>query len=649
MRKLFARAPRQKSWTKPRRERQFRPSLDHLEDRITPNAYHVGNLNDANTGFATFGSLRYCIAQADLPANVGSTIDFLPGVTGTINVKSVMRITQAMEIDGPGASVITLSGRNLNQIFDISGTGQVIITDLTIANGRAFAVGGAIINQAPLNLSRVTFANNQSSEGGALLNFGQNTPALMTISDCLFTNNHVSAPAGTIGTVDGGAIASSLGSLTVTNTQFTSNYAVGASSTASSSSDQLGDAFGGAVTCFDDLATDTFTGCTFTGNYAKGGQLCTESGTASDYLIGDAQGGAIDVSGCSVVVSSVTGGDQSTFSQNYAQGGTGTDTTTAGGRIGMGLGGAIEVENGGQLAVYDSTFSNNRALGADRGAGLAGTVMNEGAGGAINCEGSTCSLSVTHSIFCRNTAAGGISGFRTGTAINGYDGSNGVGGAINLGLGASGDISAGCTFSYNVARGHAGTGDGAGGYALGGAIDTFPTSLTISDTMFNNNLAQGGAGADGGSAFGGGLNAEGGILNLSDLTFTSNRALGWVGFGPGHSAGSALGGAISLSFTITTADNLDLQFNQAQGGAGVFANGGNAFGGGIYTVDNYLVKINDSSITHNTAVGGFSLFGTTGSGYGGGIVDFNFPGVLQLFNTNVYSNSASTAGDDIFP
>jgi hypothetical protein len=62
------------------------------------------------------------------------------------------------------------------------------------------------------------------------------------------------------------------------------------------------------------------------------------------------------------------------------------------------------------------------------------------------------------------------------------------------------------------------------------------------------------------------------------------------------------------------------------------------------------VTISDSVVTLNNAQGGFSVSGTNGGGAGGGIVDFNDPGVLQLINTNVFSNTASTAGtDDIFP
>jgi hypothetical protein len=105
---------------------------------------------------------------------------------------------------------------------------------------------------------------------------------------------------------------------------------------------------------------------------------------------------------------------------------------------------------------------------------------------------------------------------------------------------------------------------------------------------------------------------------------------------------------MSLYATATTADNLDLQSNLAQGGVGWGgANGGGAFGGGIYTQNDYLVMLSDSTITLNTAQGG--LGSTSGGGYGGGIASFEYAGVLQLFNTNVYSNHASTFGDDFYP
>ena len=621
------------------RPRTHRPLLECLEDRVVPSAFHVTNLNDTGPG-----SLRAAITAAN--ANPFSTIDFNAGLTGTINLNSVVTITQAVEIDGPGAGVITLSGRNLNQVFFVDTLSPVTITDLTIANGRASFAGGGIYNDAPLTLSRVTFANNQSSDGGALYNF--NGSAMTTINDCIFTNNHVAATPGNFN-VFGGAITSFAGTLTVTNTKFTNNYALGLSNASGSSYE--GVAEGGAVSCYFELGTDTFSNCTFMGNSARGGSNCTGVG-GTNYL-GLGQGGAMDVERSSVEV------DQCTFTQNYAQGGKGSDTTPgSSGRIGLGLGGAIEVETvpgfGGsaQLTVNDSTFSSNRALGANFGAAQSGTVMNEGVGGAINDEGSDTFLTVAGSTFNRNTAMGGISGFRTGSATNGYFGSDGVGGAINLGLSASGDISAGTTFSYNVALGANGTGDADGGFGLGGAIDTFPTSLTISDTQFLNNRAQGGNGGPTGpatSGVGGGLRAVGGVLNLWDLTFTSNRAIAGNGQGPPDRMGWGVGGAMSLAFTATTADSLNIQGNLAQGATGFNgSNGGPAFGGGIYSSGNTLLTISNSTITQNTAQGGLSFGGTNGASYGGGIVDFNSPGVLSLINTSVNSNVAMF-GSDIYP
>jgi hypothetical protein len=647
LRNLFHGQRRAKSPANPTRPRSLRPTFESLEDRVVPSTCYVIGKGDINFGFEIkgtfYGTLRYCINQAN--AHSGSTILFRHGLTGTINLYSALNITQGVEIDGPGQNVITLSGRNLNQVFNISGTGQVTINDLTIDNGLATSrPGGGAIEDflAPLVLSRVTFANNQAIDGGALFSGGSTT-----IQDCIFTGNSAFAgPSTPVRTVAGGAIFSKEESLTVINTQFNDNYALGFSGATGSLNSDIGRARGGAVACVLDRGTDTFIGCTFMGNSARGAANC--SGGSGNYSIGDGQGGAIAIDACAVEVD-----NQSTFTNNYAQGGAGSDAPgSGGGRIGMALGGAIEVDQGGQLTVNDSTFTANRAVGANYGVGLGNTVMNEGVGGAINDEGIDTFLSVAGCTFTGNTAEGGISGYRTATG--GYYGSNGVGGAINLGLSASGDISGGTTFSDNKARGHDGTGDGPGGYALGGAIDTFPNFLTISDTTFLNNRAQGGNGGPLGGAgtyaFGGGLNAEGGSLNLWDLTFTSNRAIGGVGSGSGHSGGGGLGGAMSLHLTVTTADSLNLQSNWALGGnASGGANGGIAYGGGIYTISNYFVMISDSTVTLNNAQGGFGGASPAG-GYGGGIVDFNSPGVLQLIgNWTPTNNHASTDGQDIYP
>jgi hypothetical protein len=611
---------------------RFRPQLEQLEQRALLSTLTVTNLSDSGPG-----SLRDAINMAN--ASPDSTIDFAPGLTGTIKLRSTLPlISVSMEIDGPGASDLTVSGQNITGVFQViesSSTGVATINDLTIANGR----GGMYDDQGILNLSRVTFANNQSgSVGGAL----DTLFAQVTVTDCVFNANRVIAPSGSSFEAGGGAIFSVFAyPLTVIGTKFTNNTVVGANfATPAAGFQDVGLAEGGAVVAFGDTTGDIFTGCTFSGNSARGGRL--DSGGSGTYTIGVGRGGAIQAEGGSVVEV-----DLCKFSSNVAQGGIGLDGA-GGGFVGTGRGGAINLDSSSQVTVNDSTFSNNHALGANFGTANSGTSSNEGEGGAIHAEGSGTNLIIAGSGFTGNTAVGGISGYLTGTG--GYIGSAGLGGAIRVGPGASADIS-GSTFTANVALGGRGYFDGTGGDGRGGAVRASGAFVTISDSQFSRNRATGGmggaSGGSGGLGYGGGLAGDAGTVSLMDLTFTSNQAVGGIGQGSGAKGGDALGGAMEFFSAIVNADTITVKSNIAQGGAGLNgANGGTGEGGGINARDNVSCTISNSLVTLNEALAGIaSGGGSNGAGYGGGIWHF---GVLDLPDTLVMVNFATTSNPDIF-
>src|SRR5262249_21987718 len=108
--------------------------LEVLEGRCVPST--VTNLNDAGPG-----SLRQAIA--DTP--IAGTVDFQAGLSGTITLTSTtLTIAKDLTIAGPGANVLTVSGNNARQVFNISGPFTVAISGLTIANGNG--QGGGIFN-----------------------------------------------------------------------------------------------------------------------------------------------------------------------------------------------------------------------------------------------------------------------------------------------------------------------------------------------------------------------------------------------------------------------------------------------------------------------------------------------------------------------
>jgi hypothetical protein len=107
----------------PNRKRHSLLFLELLEPRCLPST--VTNLADNGSG-----SLRDAIATTP----DGGTVDFQPGLTGTIVLTTgELAINKDLTIEGPGADVITVSGNKASRVFNIGKT--VAILRLTIADG----------------------------------------------------------------------------------------------------------------------------------------------------------------------------------------------------------------------------------------------------------------------------------------------------------------------------------------------------------------------------------------------------------------------------------------------------------------------------------------------------------------------------------
>src|SRR5262249_12612974 len=112
---------------------QFRPRLEGLEDRTV-----LGTLTVLNTLDNGAGSLRDTITGAQS----GDTIVFAPSLDGqTITLTSDrLVINKSLDIQGPGASLLAISGDNASGVFGISQnqkTVAVTISGVTIEDGRA--------------------------------------------------------------------------------------------------------------------------------------------------------------------------------------------------------------------------------------------------------------------------------------------------------------------------------------------------------------------------------------------------------------------------------------------------------------------------------------------------------------------------------
>jgi hypothetical protein len=191
----------------------------------------------------------------------------------------------------------------------------------------------------------------------------------------------------------------------------------------------------------------------------------------------------------------------------------------------------------------------------------------------------------------------------------------------------------------DVLSGNQAVGDALGN-AFGGAVYcSAGASLTIENTSFVNNQANGTN-----NSFGGAL-ANVGSLSITGATFTANSALGSTtnfGSSPGGSAGGAIGNLDGATATINLST---FTGNQAEG-----IGAGSAAGGAICNQDAFVFPFTASGITcsvsqctfaNNLAKGGSM---STNGGYGGALEDL--PGVsLSVFNCSFTGNQANSGGD----
>jgi hypothetical protein len=133
------------------RRRPYRPQLEALEARWVPTT--VANLLDSGPG-----SLR----QALLDTPAGGTVDFQPGLAGTITLTSgELELHTSVTIQGPGAANLAVSGNGLSRVLEVFDGAAVVLADLTITDGlvsatatdTASALGGGVYVNADASLT----------------------------------------------------------------------------------------------------------------------------------------------------------------------------------------------------------------------------------------------------------------------------------------------------------------------------------------------------------------------------------------------------------------------------------------------------------------------------------------------------------------
>ena len=211
--------------------------------------FQVTNTNDSGSG-----SFRQAVADANL-APGADTISF--AVTGTITLAGGPIVVNGgtLEIDGPGRSLLTISGNRTSALLAASPGTTVHLKGLTLADGSAGGGGGGAVNNfgGTVVIADAAFLRNSAFAGGAIENHDGGT---MTITGSTFSGNSA---------LPGGAISNLRSTLTITNSTFVGNSAV----------------VGGAIYNLS-IATVQVMNSTFSGNTAsdQGGALDSTGGTS---------------------------------------------------------------------------------------------------------------------------------------------------------------------------------------------------------------------------------------------------------------------------------------------------------------------------------------------------------------------------------
>jgi hypothetical protein len=411
-------------------------------------------------------------------------------------------------------------------VFDIAATYTVGISALTIADGLVIEPNG----------------------GGGIFNAGT-----LTLTNSTVSGNFAGGAAGSYPTAAGGGIYNG-GALTVTGSTLRGNSALGVGG-----ANPI--ALGGGI--FNGGAL-TVTNSTLSGNSASA------SGGIDEY---PGRGGGIFNGGALTLTSS-------TLSGNSASGSFST-------------GGGIDNGGGGTLIVTNSTFSGNSAA-SDSG---------RGDGGGIN-NNNFATLIVTSSTFSGNSAS------RSGGGIANYSQA---------------------TVTSSILSGNSAT------YYAGGGIYNLNGTLTLTSSTLSGNSAPGGGGIDNAgmltvtsSALSGNsvTGLGGGIANESRTPLTvTNSTLS------GNSA--TAGGGIANEFDASGTVTLIGSTVNGNSGGGIFNEGG-----GPLSLTGCTVSGNSGSGIDND-VGTMTLTGSTVSGnsanFGGGISNY---ATLTVTSSTVSGNSA---------
>jgi hypothetical protein len=303
--------------------------------QAAPVTYTVGTNADTSSGGActtpsnTNCSLREAVGLAN--ANAGAdTIVFNSNLTGsTISLTTgELLISEALTINGPGASQLTVDGGGTQRIFNINppNLDVVKISGLTVANGHATAASGGGI----YNYDALLILQNSVVTGGAARSTGERGGGVYSKYGAMQINS--SRVTGNTA-YQGGGVASDQAPTTISKSTLDGNEAFGKGSLGSP---PYGNGYGGGIFMKQaNLAVDRSTISNNDAGYDGGGIYNSEGGgvvtvsnstIANNHALHDDGGGIWISTNDSLVVtgSTVTGNTAATHAgglQDYGSGG----------------------------------------------------------------------------------------------------------------------------------------------------------------------------------------------------------------------------------------------------------------------------------------------------------------------------------------
>ncbi|HBU02459.1 MAG TPA: hypothetical protein DEB20_08005 [Acidimicrobiaceae bacterium] len=319
------------------------------------------------------GSLRQAMLDANSAAGV-DTITFTAGLTGTINVLSDLpSLTGGVDLQGPGASVITIDGGWTAAGGPSTGQSLFVLDNLVVADGASTISGvtitggyprdingklngGALLKDqgdADLTITDVVLTGNYAPDDGGAMNL-QNTNGTVTIRDSVISNNVASDVGGAVYALGNGALT-----LALSNVEISGN----------SAGDNGGGLYlyQGSLTIIDSTISNNVAETGTGGGIAfEDGPFTIVSSTISGNTAGDSGGGIwIDDSLATISDSTISGnvsGDDGGAIYLYETLMTISNSTLSGNSAATG--GALYIRNDDEESttfIENSTISGNHA------------------------------------------------------------------------------------------------------------------------------------------------------------------------------------------------------------------------------------------------------------------------------------------------